>query len=179
MDYNLLYFFGYLIRTVVPDLAFGFLCIAIAVFFIYKTIKVKRYNRESIENATPQSVNVLSIPSKLDLREKLVGTWRSKYDKIQYHIYPWGGSYLVEIKSTEEPYDTQYHAIFCSDDSHRFWIESDDTWSVVFNDYGDLLYNLDKNIILERISEETLKEEEEMNKIVDATLKKIKDNETA
>lgn len=175
MDYN----FYNLFWTEIPDYAFGFLCVAVAVYFTFKAIKVLSEKKVEPIGDNLQAVNILSTPTKTDFRSKVEGVWRSKRDNIQYRIYSWGGPYLVAIESIDEPRDTHYHALICSDDPYRFWLESDETCSLIYNESADILYNADKNIVLERISEAELKQEEELNKIVTETLKKIKENETA
>lgn len=170
MDYN---FFN-LFWTEIPDYTFGFLCVAVAVYFTLKAVKFITGEKEVSKENDSQPVNV---PPKPDYRGKIVGVWRSKSDNIQYRIYFWGGPYLVAAESIDEPHDTQYHALICSDDPYRFWLESDDTYSLIYNESADILYNVDKNIILERISEAELKTEEELNKICKELLKKIHKNE--
>lgn len=173
MDYN----FYNLFCTEIPDYTFGFLCVAIAVYFTLKAVKFITDDKEVSKEDTFQPVNVPSIPSKPDFRGKVVGVWRNKCDNIQYRIYYWGGPYLVAVESIDEPHDTQYQALICSEDPYRFWLESDETWSLIYNESTDMLYNVDKNIILERVSEIELKTEEELNKICKEILKKIKKND--
>lgn len=172
------YYFYNLFRTAIPDYTFGILCVAIAIFVCFKAVNVimgKQYG--AIEDKS-QTVNSLLAPQKTDNREKIVGVWRNKYDNIQYRIYPWGGPYLVESHALDSPRDCKYYSLHnSSDDEYRFWLEADETLTVVFNEVRDYLYIVDKDIILERISEDKLKAEKEVDKIVSETLKRIKENE--
>lgn len=173
------YYFYNLFRTEIPDYTFGILCATIAVFVIAKVVDLILGKRNLPTGSDIRYVPIPSDSPKIDRREKISGVWRSKSDNIQYRIYPWGGPYLVETHSLDTPQDCRFYSLHLStEDEYRFWLEADETLTIVFNEVSDYLYIVEKGILMERISEDKLKEEQELDKIVTKTLKKIKENES-
>lgn len=175
MDKNYFYNFSYLTHTSFPEIALGILCMVATICLAYKFVRLVKESKSMATSPPPSTASeeVSSPPMKyIDPRSKVCGYWRDSSSKLQFHIYKWGATYMMERKSLSGSFPTKQYAFATAiTDDYRFYAEATETLTFVFNENFDWLFFADADMTLERIPDSMVELEEKINSAIEKNQK--------